>query len=187
MPRGRRQHGRQQRGRLSTAALLTIMVIGMTRGHPSSVPRNWPAGALSGGARCMWFKSALSRVAINMAVDPHDVSEGDLIVFENAGDGGSGGGDSPLSCGVVIATAGCTVWAQPLCSHAVAVANEDAVAAASWVQLFADEGRDIVQLQAGIEQLLKKQLLSDVERLPAGEVWIVRRDALPPQVTIPML
>lgn len=74
-----------------------------------------------------------------MGVDVHDASEGAVVVFASDEEA------SMLSLGSVVASTGCTIWAQPLL-----VSDHDG----EWLKLSADVTREPVQLQGEVEGLL---------------------------------
>jgi len=108
---------------------------------------------------------ALARSRARMGVDVHDAAEGDVVAFAGATAG-------ELTLGTVVASAGCTIWAQPLGASA---AREDD----EWLELRCDTTREPAHLQGEIECVLPTVADAD------GGVRRCRRSELPAGVRVP--
>lgn len=100
-----------------------------------------------------------------MGVDVHDAAEGDIVVYRAP--------DDALALGSVVASTGCTLYAQPLFSAPLA-AGEDG----EWLQLLEDASREVVQLQGEVEAVL------DGAEPQAAGGWRQRRADLPDGVRL---
>jgi hypothetical protein len=100
-----------------------------------------------------------------MGVDVHDAGEGDVVIFE------SSQMNAELTLGVVVASTGCTIWAQPL-RRARDAAN---IAADSELVLLEDTSSEPVQLQGEVAHVLA----ADTFAFDASGPWSVRRADVP--------